>query len=138
MRPEEGHDMRRLGRLATRRRWWVITLAMLFVPTAALPGGSTEDRLSAGGLDDPGSEASRAASLLARDFNTGAPNLLLLVSARSGSVDRPAAAAAGLALARRLGAEPAVAEAVSYWSTAAPPPSQSRRFPGAGARPPCR
>jgi RND superfamily putative drug exporter len=45
--------MRRLGRLATRRRWWVITLAMLFVPTAAL-GGSTEDRLSAGVLDEPG------------------------------------------------------------------------------------
>jgi RND superfamily putative drug exporter len=118
--------VRRLGRLATRRRWWVIGMALLFVPAAAMLGGSAEERLSAGGLDDPAAESSRAAALLDRDFGTGAPNFLLLVTVHGGSVDRPPVAAAGMALTRRLASEPGVGHARSYWSAGAAPSLRSR------------
>ena len=118
--------MRRLGRLVTRRRWWVVTLALAFVPLAWLAGSSVDQHLSAGGIDDPGAASSRAAALLERDFSTGEPNLLLLVTARTGSIDDPAVAAAGLALTRRLSTEPGVLQASSYWSLGAAPPLRGR------------
>jgi RND superfamily putative drug exporter len=85
--------VRWLGRLVTRRRWWVLALALAFLPVAGLLGGSVEGHLSAGGFDDPGSESSRAARLLLADFHTGEPNLVLLVTAHGGSVDAPAVGA---------------------------------------------
>src|SRR5438874_1034598 len=78
---------------------------------ATLPG-----RLSVELFVDHGSEADRAQQILQKDFGVGVPNLLLVVTARSGSVDDPAAAAAGQAVADRLAAEEGVADVVSYWS----------------------
>ena len=118
--------MRSLARLTVRHPWWVLLLALLFLPLSALIGGSTEDHLSAGGLQDPGAESTRAAALLQRDFHAGSPNLLLLVSAHGGSVDRPPVTAAGVALTRRLAAEPGVVQALSYWSAGRPPALRSR------------
>jgi RND superfamily putative drug exporter len=118
--------VQRLGRLVTRRPWWVLGLALALLPVSGVLGGSVERHLSGGGLDDPSSESSRAAQLLRDDFHTGEPNLLLLVTARDGSVDTPAVVSAGTALTRDLAARGGVAEAASYWSLGSPPGLRSR------------
>ena len=82
--------------------------------------GSAITRLKSGGFDDPGAESTRAAKVLADEFGTGDPNLVLLVTAKGGQVDDPAVAAAGEALTTRLAAEPDLAQVVSYWATGAP------------------
>jgi RND superfamily putative drug exporter len=122
----EDREVRRLGLLVTRRPWWVLGLALALLPVSGVVGGSVERHLSGGGLDDPSSESSRAARLLRDDFHTGEPNLLLVVTARAGSVDASAVVNAGTALTRDLAARRGVAEAVSYWSLGSPPDLRSR------------
>lgn len=58
----------------------------------------------------------RARDALARDHGTGSPNVALLVTARTGTVDDPAAAAAGRALTAELAARDGVGDAWSYWT----------------------
>jgi putative drug exporter of the RND superfamily len=118
-----------VGRFAVRRRRWVLATTLLGVVVAGALGGGVFDRLSAGGFSDPDAESSRARDELERVFGAGDPNLVLLVTAKHGSVDDPAAAAAGAALTRRLAGEPAVQQASSYWTlgSAAPLRSDDRR-----------
>ena len=120
--------MRRLGHLVLRRRRLVLALALAFLPLAALLGGGVKDHLSSGGFTDPASESARAARRLESRFSTGAPNVVVLVTARGGaeaSVDDPAVEAAGLALAHRLAAEPGMRAVISYWSAFHAPPLRS-------------
>ncbi len=107
--------MRALGKLVTRRRWWVLGLALAFLPVAGVLGGGVEKRLSSGGFTDPASESAQAADILDDHFTAGTPNLVLLVTARSGSVDEPAVGAAGLALTKRLAGEEHIINVISYW-----------------------
>ncbi|MBX6390356.1 MAG: MMPL family transporter [Frankia sp.] len=76
-------------------------------------------KLQAEGFDDPGSEASRARAAIEERFG-GAPDLLLLVTARDGNVDDPAVADAGRALTGELAATPGVTDVASYWTGAGP------------------
>src|SRR5205085_2419160 len=82
----------------------------------------------AGGFADPASESARAARLLESRFTTGAPNVVVLVTAHGegASVDDPAVEAAGLALAHRLAGEPGVRAVTSYWSALHAPPLRLR------------
>jgi RND superfamily putative drug exporter len=73
-----------------------------------------------GGYSDPDTESARAAAALARQFNTGEPNLIMLVSDRRG-VDDPTVAAAGAGLTQRLATEPGVADVRSYWTAGKAP-----------------
>ena len=98
----------------------VLLAALAFLVVAGVFGGSVAADLSAGGFDDPDAEAVAASRLLEQELGGGAPNLVLLVTA-PGSVDDPAAAAAGTRLADRLAAEPGVAQVTSYWTTGAAP-----------------
>jgi RND superfamily putative drug exporter len=100
----------------------VLIGTLVGVLAAGALGGGVFDRLASGGFGDPGSQSSRATEQLERVFGAGDPNLVLLVTARAGSVDDPAVAAEGAALTRELVAEPAVAQAFSYWSLGSPPP----------------
>ena len=108
--------MRALGRLVTRRRWWVLGFALVFLPVAGLLGGGVEERLSSGGFTDPASESAGATRILEDRFKAGTPNLVLLVTAGSGTVDDPAVRAAGLRLTTRLAGEEGVGNVVSYWA----------------------
>ena len=112
--------LERLARFLLRRRWAVLAATLVVVVAAGAFGGSAITRLKSGGFDDPGAESTRAAKVLADEFGTGDPNLVLLVTAKGGQVDDPAVAAAGEALTRRLAAEPDLAQVVSYWATGAP------------------
>ena len=100
------------------------TLGALVVAGAF--GGKVADHLSTGGFADPSSESSQAAGLLSGQFHTGNSNFVLLVRARSGSVDDPAVVQRGLALTRQLAGEAHVDGVVSYWSLKNAPPLRSR------------
>ncbi|HEY3238946.1 MAG TPA: MMPL family transporter, partial [Acidimicrobiia bacterium] len=118
--------MRALAKLVTRRKWWVLGLALAFMPVAGLLGGSVEKRLSSGGFSDPASEAARAAEVLEERFAAGTPNLVLLVTARAGNVDDPAVGAAGLALTKRLAGEKDITNVISYWALGKAAPLRSK------------
>src|SRR5438477_2112216 len=116
----------RLGRLVVAKPKVVLGAAAVFFVLAGLAGGSVARHLSTGGLDDTGSQATRAAAILNRVFHQGSPDVGLLVRARHGTVDDPAVAAAGTALTSELAAQPGVEQATSYWSLARVPPLRSK------------
>jgi Phospholipid methyltransferase len=91
-----------VGRFAVRWRRWVLAGTPLAVVVAGALGGGVFDRLSGGGFSDPDAEPSRARDQLERVFGAGDPNLVLLVTAKRGSVDDPATAAVGAAPTRQL------------------------------------
>ncbi|WP_242454580.1 MMPL family transporter [Bailinhaonella thermotolerans] len=98
------------------RPWHVVIAGVLLTLLAAAVAAGTIPALSLNRFEAPGSEASRARDMLARQFGTGSPNIALLVTARRGTVDSPAAAEAGRALTRELAAYPGVGGAESYWT----------------------
>ncbi|GAA4444380.1 MMPL family transporter [Phytohabitans houttuyneae] len=111
--------LEKLSWLVLRRSRTVLVVSVLL----ALAGGAASvtlfDKLTAGGLADPGAESGRAAAALDA-AGQGPPNLTLVVSAPRG-VDDPAAVAAGTALSQRLDAEPDVSNVTSYWTAGRPP-----------------
>ncbi|NUT50369.1 MAG: MMPL family transporter, partial [Saccharothrix sp.] len=94
--------MHLLGRFAVRRRRLVLVVAALVTAAAAVVGSGALSALSLSRFEAPGTESLRAAEVLAREFDTGNPNLTLLVTARGGDVDDPATADRGRALAAEL------------------------------------
>ena len=119
----------RFGYFVVRHRKAVLVGTFLFVLAAGAVGGGVTDKLTTGGFTDPGAESTRAKDLLERKFASSDPNVVLLVTARRGTVDDVAVAATGRALTEELAAEPGVASAISYWSLggAAPLRSESAR-----------
>ena len=105
----------------------IIAVTVVLVIAAAILGVHVASKLSAGGFQDPGTQSARTAAALLKPFPAaGQPDLVVVVTARTGSVDGPAVAAGGLALTSRLAHDPAVVEAASYWSLGRPPPLRSR------------
>jgi putative drug exporter of the RND superfamily len=109
----------RLGQFLVRRAHLVLwTSAVLVLGAAALAVGAF-GKLQDGGFTPPGAESSAAQALTERSFG-GDPNLLLLVHARTGTVDDPAVAAAGRQLAAALQGRQQVGAVTSYWNTRSP------------------
>lgn len=102
-----------------RRARAVLVIAGLALVAAALYGAGAFGVLKNGGFDDPHAESSRAQQLIDQNFG-GRGNLVLLVHAKSGTVDSPAVRAAATDLTNRLAAEPTVSDVASYWQTGAP------------------
>src|SRR5438093_3857387 len=117
--------LERLGRFTVRRRRWILIGTVIGVLLAGAFGGSVVQRLSNGGFTDPNAEAERAEALLNRVFHAGNPNLVLLVTAREGTVDDPAVARAGTALTQGLAVEPGIQAAFSYWTLGSVAPLRS-------------
>ena len=88
----------RLGDVLVRRRWWVLVVTLIFVGIAGWLGGGVAQELTGGGFEDPDAESARAAAALDEVFETGDPNVVILVTATGGDVDDPAAAESGMAL----------------------------------------
>ena len=103
--------------------------AVLFVVLAGAFGGGVAENLTAGGFVDPATESAQAEEILDDRFDTGVPNVVLVVTARAGNVDTPAVTDAGLALTEELAAEDHVTNVVSYWSEGGAPPAQRRGRP---------
>jgi RND superfamily putative drug exporter len=115
----------RLGRFTVAHRKAVLVGTAVFFVLAAVLGGGVASRLISGGFDDPGSESSRARDVIEREFGEQEPGLVLLVTAKNGTVDDPDVVSAGNALAAELGSERGVARAISYWDLGSPPPLRS-------------
>ncbi|GGS87023.1 MMPL family transporter [Nonomuraea spiralis] len=120
-----GPPLRRLGHLLVRRRRLVLALAALVLVVAGTLAAGTVSRLSLARFEAPGSESDRAQAELVRRFATGSPDLVFLATVRSGAVtsgtvDDPAAEAAGRELTARIGRAEGVAEASSYWTRGRP------------------
>jgi RND superfamily putative drug exporter len=116
----------RLGAAVVRFRILVLAATALFVIAAATIGATgVFGVLQGGGFDDPASESSRGADLLDERFESGQPNLVVLVTSRTGTVDDQINAEAATELVERLGADPSVDQVASYWSLGSPPPLRS-------------
>ncbi len=109
-----------IGVLVTGRARWVLGLGVLGVVVAAYVGLGAFGKLQTDGSDDPDSESSRAASVLAEQFE-GAADYVFVVAADGGDVDAPAVAAAGKAFTDRLRADPDLADVTSYFDARAGP-----------------
>jgi RND superfamily putative drug exporter len=103
----------------------VLIGALLFLLASFAYGGSVANHLNNGGFTDPASPSSRAETILDQEFHTGDPNLVLVVTAKAGTVDSPAVAAEGEALTREVAALNGVDGAASYWSMGRVPPLKS-------------
>jgi RND superfamily putative drug exporter len=115
----------RLARFTIRRRRSVLVGTVVFIALAGAFGSSAIDRLSTGGFDDPNSESARAGDLLEQRFHSATPNVVLLVTARKGTVDDPGVSAAGVRLTKRLAGERGISQAFSYWTIGSPRPLES-------------
>ena len=108
--------LHRFAAVIVRRRRFVLVFAFLAVVASFAYGGNVASKLSTGGFTDPSASSSRAGAILDSQFHTGDPNLVLLVTARTGTVDSPAVAAEGKALTAQLAAEAGTDGVASYWS----------------------
>ena len=110
-----------LARLVTRSPRTVLAIAVAAVALAAVYGRDAPGQLSPAGYEVTGSESTRAAEVLADEFDTGPANLVVLATAPNGAgVDDGPVAADGLALTEAVVDQVGVADAVSYWETGAP------------------
>ncbi|GAA2439933.1 MMPL family transporter [Actinomadura vinacea] len=110
----------RPGRFLVARARWIVTAGLALMILAGAVGAGTIDALSLNRFEAPGSPSMAARDALARTHSTGAPNVTLLVTARTGTVDTPRVAAAGRALTAELAARPGVGDAWSYWTRGGP------------------
>ncbi len=123
--------LQRLANVIVLRRRLVLVGAVIAFAFAGVVGGDVAQNLSSGGFEDPTSESFRADELLAERFDTGIPNLVLLVTTDvvvpgdSPAVDDQSVAAAGLALTERVTEEPGLHDVLSYWSIGNAPPLRS-------------
>lgn len=129
----------RLGLSIVRRPRTVLAATALGLVLAVVLGVGVFGRLTTGGFDDPDSESSRTAQVLADEFGTGPADLVAVVTADSGDVDRPATVTAGLALTEAFADAEGTDDVASYWTQGRPPPLRSEdgsralvllRFPG--------
>src|SRR5207249_11042373 len=117
-----------LARWLIRRRRLVLTATVIFVVAAGAIGGSVAKHLSSGGFDDPHSENSQVKQIVERQFPLGAtPNVVLLVTAKSGNVDDPAVVQEGQRITKELADQPSVKGlAFSYWTIPGALPLKSK------------
>ncbi len=111
-----------IARLAIAAPKRIIAAAVLVMIGTAIFGIPVTKSLSAGGMQDPTSESSQAATLLSQKFNQGDMDMLITVSS-DGGVQSAAARGVGMDIVQRLQASPNVGQVVSAWT--APPSAAS-------------
>src|SRR4051794_1169819 len=107
-----------LGRVMYRRRRWVIVLALAALTFAGVWGTGVFGRLGSGGFEDPGSESYRAAELAATELGTSSPDVIVLYSSPTLTVDDAQFREAVTGTLDGLPSED-VGTVASYWSTQA-------------------
>ncbi|MFY1633268.1 MMPL family transporter [Solwaraspora sp. WMMB335] len=114
-----------IGRLVVRRTKLVLFGSLIVFAVTVLLGSGVFNHLLAGGFEDPGSESSQARRILAAEFDSGTPDILLVATARGGDVDAAVAVAAGADLSARIAAVEGIREVTSYWDPGSPPSLRS-------------
>jgi RND superfamily putative drug exporter len=116
----------RIGNFTVRRNRLILAATVLFLVIATALGSGVFGSLKSGGFDDPGSQSSQARHVLEHEFGASDANVVMLVTATSGTVDDAANRAAGLAVQGELTNQKGVSQVASYWSLANAPPLRSR------------
>ncbi|WP_460887885.1 MMPL family transporter [Promicromonospora xylanilytica] len=109
-----------LGRLVSRHPWRVLVTSALVLAASFVMAATTVGSLSLNRYEAPGSESAAARTALDRLFGTGSPNVAVLVSPSTGTVDDDAVVALGSDLTDAVAAFPDVGDAWSYWSPDGP------------------
>jgi RND superfamily putative drug exporter len=109
----------RIGRFAADHARSVLAVALLLMIAAGAFGFTAFGKLQSQGFTDPNAESSQAQDLISAHFG-GATDFVLLVQAKTGTVDSPAVRAAGTELATKVAADRDLTDTVSYWQTGAP------------------
>ncbi len=118
--------LERLGHALVHRRRWVLGGTLIVVLVAGVFGFNVAERLKQGGFDSPDVESERASVFLRNEFKQAPPNFLLLVEAKTGTVDQDPARAAGVALTNEITSEDGVGQMLSHWSLGPASPLASR------------
>ncbi|MEJ3748783.1 MMPL family transporter [Actinomycetes bacterium KLBMP 9797] len=108
--------LHRLGAYVARRRRVTLVTGLIVTLAFAAVGAGAMGALVLSRWEAPGTESVRVQELLRRDFDTGNANLILLVTARTGTVDDPAVRAATSQLSDELRDHALVGDVWSYWS----------------------
>ncbi|WP_426450282.1 MMPL family transporter [Paenibacillus sp. S-38] len=116
----------RLGLFLARRRRPVLVFGLILLIVSVIAGAGTPGKLTLSRYEAPGSESVQTRELLHEAFGAGSANLILVVTAKTGSIDSPEVREAGLALTKELASEEGIAEASSYWSQSRSPALRSR------------
>jgi len=106
----------RLGLFAARRHRSVLIASALLFAVAAAIGIGAFGALQSGGQVSSSASSSQAEALVASHFG-GEQGLVVLVTARAGSVSSPALAAVGQKVTAALQSNPEISNVTSYWKT---------------------
>jgi putative drug exporter of the RND superfamily len=110
-------NMQKITQLAIAAPRRVVAIALLVMVATAIFGVPCVKSLAGGGFQDPGSESSRAAALLADKFHrTTDTKMLVLLSSPDGA-SSPKVRAVGTDIAAQLARSPHVAHVMSPWDT---------------------
>ncbi len=109
----------RLGTYTVRRRRPVLIASVLFLVVAAVLGSGAFGVLKGGGFNDPRSESSRAAELLATDFGQVSSDVIAVLTP-AGSLDDEATISSAADFTRFVAETPGIVSAVSYWDLGRP------------------
>ena len=104
------------GRTVIAVRWWIVAAALALVVAGATWGSGVFGSLTGGGYDDPQSESNRTAAAVAAQFGRIDPDLVVLWSSDTATVDAPVFRTA-VDLLRR---QPEVASVRSWFDTGSP------------------
>ena len=108
-----------LARRLVRSARLVLVLSVLATLIAGVLGFTVFSNLGTQGYDNPASDSAQATKLVDQDFG-GSPDLVFLIHARGGDVDRPDAVSSGEALTQKLRTNPSLTSVTSYFGTRAP------------------
>ena len=106
-----------LGRVLYHGRWVVLPITLAIVIAAAIFGSGVFDVLKATTINDPNSESVHAQELLNSKLNTGAVDIIILLSHNTLEATDPTFKDAVTSLVNTLEARPEVASVTSYYST---------------------
>lgn len=108
-----------LARRLVRSARLVLVLSVLATVIAGVLGFTVFSNLGTQGYDNPASDSAQATKLVDQDFG-GSPDLVFLIHARGGDVDRPDAVSSGDALTQKLRTNPSLTSVTSYFGTREP------------------
>ena len=100
-----------------RARWLVLAAGLVLALAGAVWGSGVFGSLVNGGFDDPASASARVQQIAAR-LGAQSPDVVVLYSSRSATVDDPAVRGLVSAALRALERRPGVAHVVSYYQDA--------------------
>src|SRR3984957_5101406 len=110
--------LKRFGVFSARYHRAVLIASALFLAVVTILGIGAFKRLQSGGQVSTSAPSSQAEALVASHFG-GEQGLVILVSARGGSVSSPAVVAVGKKVTATLESDLDISNVTSYWTTPA-------------------